>query len=96
MANHDLLLLHGTIYGYAQPVLPVIQFNGRSSSYDAINDPVDWRGGLFGKYYPIDDFYGGMTFNEPVDFIHWPIDGRLGETGLEWWQQCMSLFMRHI
>jgi len=96
MANNYLLLLHGTIYGDIAQVLPVVQFTGRSSNFDAQVDQDEWREDLFGAYLPEAAISGTMTYNEPIDFIHWTMDGHIGETGMEWWQQCMTLLMRHI
>lgn len=46
---------------------------------------------------PLTPAAGPLTGNNPVDVVSRAGTGHLAPDGyLEWWQQCMTLFMRHI
>lgn len=52
--------------------------------YPYLADPVDW-------------LKGSLTDTGPIDVVHWAGVGRYPSDGyLAWWEQCMTLFMRHI
>lgn len=74
---------------YVYPGLPA----GVESSWS-----VPWRAGLFTAVAPLDTAIGGpLTHNEPIDVISWTAGpGEIKVTGLEIWQQCLTLFMRHV
>lgn len=92
--KHSLLLTHGTIYGYSAESAPWTAFAG--SNVVRRTGPVEWRADLYTHENHKDMPVGMMTDNTPIDFISWSVVGHVSESGLEWWQQCMTLFMRHI
>ena len=95
--KQSLLLTHGTIYGYVAASLPWRDYdNGRSPSVFKRADQVEWRNTLYPATMHPQVPVGPMTDNATIDFHHWNMAGHIGESGLEWWQQCMTLFMRHI
>lgn len=94
--KHSLLLTHGTIYGDIPAVLPWVDYTAKSASLDQMADQVEWRNGLYYADPVATALHGAMTNNAPIDVYSWAVTGHAGETGLEWWQQCMTLFMRHI
>lgn len=94
--KQSLLLTHGTIYGYAAPQLPWQRRSDFSPSLDAMSDQVTWRSGLYPALQPEVYDFGEVTDNATIDFYSWNHDGDIVRTGHEWWEQCMTLFMRHI
>lgn len=94
--KHSLLITHGTIYGDIPVILPVKQYEYTSASVVKLSGQVEWRNGLFRFADCLASPVGTMTDNSTIDFHHWSMVGGLGESGLEQWQQCMTLFMRHI
>lgn len=94
--KHSLLLTHGTIYGYVADSLPYVDYTGKSTSVVKFADQAEWRAALYPVIPASPVLDGSMTNNAPIDFHHWTMAGYVGESGLEWWQQCMTLFMRHI
>lgn len=43
------------------------------------------------------DIVGPITDSSPpISVVSWEAAGAIKETGMEWWRQCMTLFMRHI
>lgn len=94
--KHSLLLTHGTTYGYIPTVLQGKDCTDRFPALYRMADQVEWRSGLYPSEVASSCFVGSMTDNAPIDFHSWSVIGNIGETGMEWWQQCMTLFMRHI
>lgn len=95
--KQSLLLTHGTIYGtVGGPVGPWVDFASLSASFNKQAGVSAWMDALFYKGDPEVDLTGALTDNLPIDVVSWQNTGRLDHTGLEWWQQCMTLFMRHI
>lgn len=97
MQKSAYLLLHGTIYGEIAEPLQWKDYTGKSASVCTRTSQVDWRSNLFSKAAPPVMPLGTMTDNAPIDVVSWGGNvGHIGPTGLEWWQQCMTLFMRHV
>ena len=97
MQKSAYLLLHGTIYGDIATALPWKDMPGKSASVCTRADQVAWRNNLFSKAAMPTLPVGTMTNNAPIDVISWNAGpGMAVVDGVEWWQQCMTLFMRHI
>ena len=94
--KQSLLLTHGTIYGYTADSLPFHVYDALSKSVVKRADQVEWHSTLYPELQIADVLDGMLTNTAPIDFYHWNIAGDVGESGLELWQQCMTLFMRHI
>jgi hypothetical protein len=82
--------------GYLPPALFYKEFEAISTSISAgwtvpWRQDLPWMAGLAALI-----LYGPLTDNAPIDVIHWSAEGDMGESGLEIWQQCLTLFMRHI
>lgn len=93
----DLLLLHGTIYGYLGETDGNYVFPDLPSGF--VNaEVVPWRDNIPFVTGPNTDMYGPITAdNIPIDVVSWPAGtGVVGPNGLDIWQQCLTLFMRHI
>jgi hypothetical protein len=75
-------------------------FTSRSLDYCSINFLVynnDWRDNLYTNAEPIDDvMFGTLTGHGTLDFYSWSTEGMVYPSGSEIWEQCMTLFMRHI
>ena len=96
--KRSLLLTHGTIYGTATPDTLFKGYEGVTTSITN-GWTVPWRTNLYlNTVITAGNFrVGPMTKNEPIDVIHWAAGpGKIHPSGLEWWQQCLTLFMRHI
>lgn len=90
-----LLLTHGTIYGCLDPVVLSCDFAGISGTI-ANGFAATRLDEIFINAEPVASLQGPMTRNEPIDFISWSGSGYVGITGMEIWQRCLTLFMRHI
>jgi len=98
LLKHSLLLIHGTVYGQYQPdidgyyVFPDITTSIENSW------ATPWRINI--PYVGVaanHNMVGTITHNEPIDVISWNAgNGRVSPTGLEIWEQCMTLLMRHV
>lgn len=96
-AKHSLLLTHGTIYGLLADSIEWVNFTGRPVGIDIWNTTPQIFATIPYGASPADHPLGLVTNNAPIDVVSWyagPGDIKL--TGLEIWQQCMSLLMRHI
>lgn len=97
MQKSAYLFLHGTIYGEIADALPWEDMPGKSASVCTRTSQDDWVDNLFSKAAPPILPLGTMTNNAPIDVISWNAGpGAPVVDGMEWWQQCMTLFMRHI
>ena len=97
MDKAGLLLIHGTVYGTIAEALPWRDMDNKSVSVCKLTSQVDWRNNLYPNAQPASCLQSPLlTDNAPIDVISWNLTGYTGESGLEWWQQCMSLFLRHI
>lgn len=95
--KQSLLLTHGTIYGDIAEYLPFIDCIPDVNPTAVRSASVtEWRAGQMQPESRQEILMGTMTDNAPIDFHHWTMVGGIGESGLEWWQQCMTLFMRHV
>jgi len=94
--KHSLLITQGIVYGDTVPVMPYYDFPEKSSNIDQWGSPV-WRLSGFPKAVTAQANHAGtMTDCGPVQFITWAGSAKVGITGSEWWEQCMTLFMRHV
>jgi len=59
---------------------------------------IPWRQDIYSAWPPQDNLvFGPLTNNAPIDVISWIAGpGEIKITGMEIWQQCMTLFMRHV
>ncbi len=95
--KNSLLLIHQTIYGEligeGTYFVPSLLSSSIENSW-LVNYRQDW----FYKAAPASySLFGPMTDNMPISVTHWYAGpGHVPETGLEIWEQCMTLFMRHI
>lgn len=91
----SLLITHGTVYGEIPADPGHIDYAGISSS---ISDSweLPWRQELYHVQAPDQLPFGPLTDNAPIDVVSWPGTGELSPSGMEIWQQCLTLFMRHI
>lgn len=97
MAANDLLLLHGTIYGVLPPDIAWIGLADISATVAAGIAPQPEADDYPYMASPAGWFKGSMTDTSPIDFVHWSGAGTIVLDGnLSWWEQCMTLFMRHI
>ncbi len=93
--KQSLLITHGTVYGYTVPEALAKEYVGISSSFTN-GWVLPWRQDLYPALPATPAIFGPLTHNEPIDFIHWYAGpGSVGEDGLEWWRQCLTL-LRHI
>jgi len=97
--KHSLLLIHGTIYGCLPEPHPEMLYvwPGRSNSLVRA-EATPWRASVPYTCLAADhDVVGTITHNEPIDVVSWYAGpGEIKITGMEIWEQCMTLFMRHI
>lgn len=93
--KQSLLLTHGTIYGAIAPALSWHDCPGKPSGFAFMADQVAWRSGLYYSQLSLPELMGPVTDNAPIDVIQWTTVGHKGESGMEWWQQCVTLLMRH-
>lgn len=83
--------------GILADALPWKDMQGKSVSVCQNTSQQDWRNNLFSKADMPTLPLGTMTDNAPIDVISWNAgQGLVVVDGMEWWQQCMTLFMRHI
>jgi hypothetical protein len=94
------LIIHGTIYGQLDNEIDIrslFKVPDLPSSIDnslLINFMDDWpyKCAAFPNLHQ-----GTITYNEPIDFIHWNAGyAQVNKTGFEIWEQCLTLFLRHI
>jgi hypothetical protein len=93
--KHALLLLHGTVYGTLRDSPPVKDYEGITASIGN-SYATPWRQDLLAGFLPPDTRLGPMIDNSPIDVISWSAIGDQGESGMEIWNKCLTLFMRHI
>lgn len=97
MAANDLLLTHGTVYGVMPPAIPWIGFIGLSATVTAAVAPQPESVDYPYAVAPLNCLSGTLTDNSPIDVISWTGVGKCASEGhLAWWEQCMTLFMRHV
>ena len=97
MDKAGLLLIHGTVYGTIADALPWRDMDGKSPNVCKVTSTEEWRAALFLNAAPATCLQSpDLINNAPIDVVSWSITGYTGESGLEWWQQCMTLFLRHI
>lgn len=91
--SHDLLLLHGTIYGQMAADVPWEDCENITPNNG--NDPPPstfWTGDV--AQCQIASMAAG---NHAVDFVHWTAGpGAVSFSGLEIWRLCLSVFLRHL
>ena len=93
--KESLLLTHGTVYGDIAADTPWIDYAGKSDNIDLWGSTTFWLTNIPGAGAFIPSLYGPMTDQTPIDVIHWSMIGSKGETGMEWWQSCLSM-LRHL
>ena len=94
--KQSLLITHGTVYGYTTPETLTKEYVGISSSFTN-GWVLPWRPDLYPALPAPPAIFGPMTNNAPIDVISWYAGpGSVGEDGMGWWRQCLTLFMRHI
>lgn len=97
MQRHSLLIIHGTIYGEIDFSPGAREWSDRQAGVVAA-ELISFRADWPYKAPPPDySLYGGMTEYTPIDVISWYAGpGDYGWTGMEIWQMCLTLFLRHI
>jgi hypothetical protein len=95
--KNSLVLIHQTIYGDIPVEVPYSVTTAITSSIEN-SWLVNYRQDLYYKSPALSsNIFGPMTNNMPIDTVHWYAGpGHVPETGMEIWEQCMTLFMRHI
>ena len=94
--KQSLLLTHGTIYGVASP-LAWRGFDGISATVSNGIAPKPGDSDFPFLAAPITNEHGPLTDNTPIDVVHWTGTGYVHPEGLlSWWNDCLSLLMRHI
>lgn len=97
MAANDLLLTHGTIYGTLPPAVPWAIFADMPTTVAAAVAPQPESADYPYAVAPPGYLSGTLTDNSPIDVISWTGAGKFASEGhLSWWEQCMTLFMRHV
>ena len=93
-----LLIILDTVYGNIPETAPVYVCPANSLSFNKLVGPPYWRSNLYNKIAPDSLLYGSLTAsNIPIPFYHQTLGpGYIGYTGMEMWQQCLTLFLRHI
>jgi len=97
LLKHSLLLTHGTVYGQAPGDAGYYVFPDITTSIEN-SWATPWRTNIpYAVVAANHNMVGTITHNEPIDVISWNAgNGRVSPTGLEIWEQCMTLFMRHV
>ncbi|WP_310601433.1 hypothetical protein [Desulfobulbus sp.] len=93
MRKNELLLLHGTIYGQIPAQVPWYDCPFKTSNIDQYGKPTDIPYLLTELRSCIT---GDLANNTPIDVVHWNAAGVTKWSGMEWWEGCMTLFMRHV
>ncbi|MDR2550025.1 MAG: hypothetical protein LBD10_07510 [Desulfobulbus sp.] len=95
MKKNELLLLHGTVYGQAPIDSIALRYDCpfKSANIDRYGPPTDIP---YLVTEPTPCPCCQLTDNTPIEFIHWSAPGCAGWTGMEWWEGCMTLLMRHV
>lgn len=94
--EHSLLLTHGTIYGEVAADAPFKEFDGISASIVS-GWAVPWRQDHYVVIVADPFLVGPLAEVVPIDVVSWNAGpGAVKESGMEIWQQCLTLFMRHI
>lgn len=98
MQKSALLYLHNTIYGDIATALPFVDMPGKSASICVRSSQVDWRNNLFSRAAAAQLSVGMLTSNAaPIAVVNWTAGGgHCVVDGMEWWSQCMTMFMRHV
>lgn len=96
--KQSLLLTHGTVYGQMPEYIQPYVFPDRTSSKknaELVPYQRDW---FYLHQGSTSHLIGTKTHDSsPIDILSWYAgQGETGETGMEIWQQCLTLFMRHI
>lgn len=83
--------------GIILPSIPWAEYSGLSSTVVAGVAPQPNDSDYPYMVAPEGCVHGPMTDNGPIDVVSWEGSGVMAPDGyLEWWQQCLTLFMRHI
>lgn len=94
--KQSFLLTHNTIYGFAPEPTLIKSFDDISSSFPN-GWAVPWRLNVPSNQNPQVVECGDYTEVVPIDVVHWELYGaKEGRSGLEIWENCLTLFMRHI
>ena len=91
---HDLLLLHGTIYGQIAADVPWED----CEDITVINQNQYPLPTMFWTGDAAPNLAGPMAAGDhAVDFVHWTAGpGAVSFSGLEIWRLCLSVFLRHL
>ncbi|MGI6655265.1 MAG: hypothetical protein ACOX5Z_00235 [Desulfobulbus sp.] len=95
MHRHDLLLLHGGVYG--QLAVGLGHFPTRPA-LDRRADAGQWQLELYPHQPPLPVLLStGLVPTGPIQLVTWQAQGLAARDGIEaWWAECMTLFMRHV
>jgi hypothetical protein len=97
--KRSLLILQGIVYGdLTMPYPDLLKIMDNLPGGIVAAASVPWRNDTPYLAAPANfNLYGPMTDHAPIDMISWAAGpGVIGPTGMEIWEQCMTLFMRHI
>lgn len=94
MAQSDLLLLNGTIYGNIYDVYTSFA-SGITNSIEQFDYPgFDWDDDVPFINILGEDVIGEITDSSPIDVVSWPLSGVLSYDALSPWKTCGILLSR--
>lgn len=92
--RRGILLTQQIIYGdIASPLW--VDFADKSANIDLWGNPVFWLTGIPYLHAATPLLAAGsVTDTSPIEMVHWAALGHAHASGIEYWRQCLDLFMR--